>query len=150
MSLISFATSLKFFNLQYPKQKIGSLSYGTCVLCFKFDCSLSAIPRSTNDANIQLGNVVIDGMESLNDSANGEEEVDKTLIIMSKDAIQEGKDASSSEEESDEGSVEVQEEDSDSDESSSESNSDSESDDKMCLNMKHEKLIRQMHEHYQM
>ena len=44
----------------------------------------------------------------------------------------------------------MKEEDSESDESSSESNSDSESDDNMCLNMKHEELIRQMHEHCQM
>ena len=57
------------------------------MLCFKFSCLLSAINRSANDANIELVNVVLDGMESLNDSANGEEEVDENLISMSKYAI---------------------------------------------------------------
>ena len=134
---ISLATFLKFWNVQYPKLKVCLPSYDTCVLCLKFSCSLSSITCSTNDANIVLGNLVLDGMESLNDSANGERYVDETLIIMSKDDIQEEEDASSSEEEPDEGSVEVQQEDSDSDESSSESNSDSISDDKMCMNIKH-------------
>lgn len=85
---------------------------------------------------------MLDVMESLNYSANGEEEVDGTLISMSKDDIKEEEDASSSEEEPNKGSIEVQKEDSESDESSSQSNSDSESDDNIFLNMEHEELIR--------
>ena len=57
---ISFATFIKFWLVHYPKLKICLPSYDTCVLCFKFSCSLSAIVRSTNDTNIQLGNAVLD------------------------------------------------------------------------------------------
>ena len=156
VSPISFATFLKFWSVHYAKLKIRSPSYDTCVLCFKFSCSLSAIVRSANDANIELGNVVLDELQpNSNSGKNGEEEADEILISMSKDAIREeeeetSEDASSSEEEQDEGSVEDQEEeDSESDESSSESNSDSEEDEE-GLNMKHEELVRQMHEHFQM
>ena len=155
MSPVSFSTFLKFWSTQYPKLKIRPPCYDTCVLCFKYSCSLSAIVRSANDANIELCNVVLDGLDGTQNSFNnGEDGADEILISLAKDAVQEAEegiseDDHSSDEEADEGSVEEQEEDLESDGASSEPNSDSESD-KEGLNMRHEELVKQMHDHCQM
>ena len=156
----TFSTFLEYWKTHYPKLKIRKPSYDTCVLCFKYRNNLSSISRSAKESNVTLDDIIFREVQDGNsddeeNNSEGEDGLDECLIEISKNFSaneEEESSISSAGEESRDNSFEEQSDDSDSgsdsdSDSDSGFDSDSDSDEGYALNIKHEKLVKEMHEH---
>ena len=120
ISPFSFEMFRKYWLVHFPKLKIGKPSYDTCVLCFKYIYTLSAITRADILAKLTLDEITFSDEENgekdngEDDIFSGEDGVDNNLLDLSRTIAPEEEEEKEEEEEDtmsadeEEGSIEIQ------------------------------------------